>query len=353
MRTMAIAFHPQLVCYISVLFLCQRRSQRSIYYVHVSICQPSHVTSPSSLGRTKSYADEQLPLHTTCRLVTACVGFYNIKSQLRSLFVSARSLHSKSYSGCLGLPSAMLSLSRTPCSSYGNARARQSVAFRGSARPRAVQRPVAAAARAALHVVLPEATGPACQTLLDPTDHDYSCQEQFAARAATRLGQAQSALTALHELGFEAAQFAGGLAAGTWLAGTAVVIAVPVPDYAVAEHPSHLGKLKQQLEGSVFEHVEIHGAVLSCSYKGSWLVLNVGSSEPVDVLQLLDPSLSTVQRAVLSCSTILASTAFLQDRPDLYRTAALVVKEWVLDELPWAYSSGYDYVCAHDCNHNR
>jgi hypothetical protein len=62
-------------------------------------------------------------------------------------------------------------------------------------------------------------------------------------------------------------------------------------------------------------------------------------SKPAGVLNLLDPSLSSAQREVLSSSTALASITFVQQQPALYHTAVKVVKLWVGKQHQWTHQS--------------
>lgn len=154
------------------------------------------------------------------------------------------------------------------------------------------------------------------------------------AEAALACHDAATAVSKCLEVG--KAQLVGSVPADLHLPGCDADIVVLVPDFRVENHSAALAAVTSALRSSAgqqegFVSVQAGEFSVQCIRKGLSLDILVGSADPIAPLAFLDPGLTTKQRQALSASTAVATTAFLQQQPALFKTAVRLVKYWAKD----------------------
>jgi hypothetical protein len=128
----------------------------------------------------------------------------------------------------------------------------------------------------------------------------------------------------------------GPVGAGTDIPASSAIIALKLASYSLAKHTEYKQLVAKAMAGAGFTNVSCDGPSILCTWENQRMQVVLCGTSPAGVLQLLDPTLSTTDSEALSSGTVTVSTAFLQQQPALYKTAARVAKAWVYNQLKGA-----------------
>lgn len=119
------------------------------------------------------------------------------------------------------------------------------------------------------------------------------------------------------------------------------IVALKVPGYSLGKLTKLKHQLAESMAGASFTSVSCdRNACITCSWEGQQMQVLLCATTPISVLQLLDPSPSSSDREALACCAVAARTAFLQQQPALYKTAAHVAYLWAVRHLGSTKESG-------------